>query len=158
MNRNKKFLVMVLFVSIAILSYLSVKVMRCLERKEIQEITGFIWPKGTKELQWEHGSLQGSWVKVHLQLPDAVLLNTNQYSRFDFAYCGELDSETMNIFKWEEQRHIYRSEKKSSLFEVMKNKPIIGTNLLFAASRSCEKVPWVIVYDEQIKQMWIHCF
>lgn len=145
-------------VVVLIVWQLGVMVIRSVERKQIQEITGFVWPKGTKELQWKYSFVQGTWVKVHLQLPYPVQLNTNQYSRFDFAYCKEFDPRTMNIYRWEKQRHIYRAEKGNSSFEAMKKRPIIGTNLLFAASKSFESVPWEIVYDEQIKQMWIHCF
>jgi len=158
MNKNKKNQGIVLFVSIALLLYLSMQVIRSYEDKKIQKITGYIWPKGTKELQRQCAYVQGDWVKVHLQLPDSVQLNTNKFSRFDFSYCGDFDPHKMNIYKWEKQRKVWRFKEGNSWFKDMKNKPIKGTNVFFAASKSFEDVPWVIVYDEQLKQMWIHCF
>jgi hypothetical protein len=137
---------------------LGVMVIRSVERKQIQKITGFVWPKGTKELQWKHGFMQSDWVKVHLQLPYPVELNTNQYSRFDFAYCKEFDPQTMNIWRWEKQRRIWRFQKGIFWFDAMRIRPIAGTNILFAVKKPFEDVTWAIVYNEQIKQMWIHCF
>lgn len=145
-------------VVVLIVWQLGAMVIRSVERKQIQQITDFVWPKGTKALQWQHGVCQSGWVKVHLQLPYPVQLNTNQYSRFDFAYCKEFDPQTMNIYRWEKQQKAWRFKESNSLFKDMKNKPIKGTNVLFAASKSFESVPWIIVYDEQIRQMWIHCF
>jgi hypothetical protein len=159
MNRNVIFRGIALFLSVALIWYLSVKVIRSLDSKKIQKITGFTWPSGTKELQWQCSYVQGDWVKIHLQLPDAIQLNTNKFSRFDFTYyCREFNPQTMNIYRWEKQRKIWKSEKGISTFESMKRKPIISTNLLFAASKSFEEVPWEIVYDERTKQMWIYCF
>lgn len=143
---------------IVIIWQLGAMIIRSHERKQIQKVTDFIWPKGTKELQWMHGGLQSDWIKVHLQLPHTVQLNTNQFSRFDFAYCGEFDPQTMNIYRWEKQQKVWRFKGGNSVFKDMKNKPIKGTNVLFAASKTFEDISWFIVYDEKINQMWIDCF
>jgi hypothetical protein len=145
-------------VVVLIVWQLGAMVIHSISKKEIEEATGFKWAKGTKALQWQYGGLQSDWVKVHLQLPYPVQLNTNQYSRFDFAYCKEFDPQTMNIWRWEKQRRIWRFQKDIFWFDDMKKRPIAGTNLLFAVSKSFESVTWAIVYDEQSKQMWIHCF
>ena len=154
MKNYKKWWLVVFIVVIVSIWQLGILYFRSLDKERIQEVTGFGWPQETKELQWRHSSMQGTWVKVHLQLPDSFVCNTNMFSRFNSAYLGEYDPLVMNRHQWERQQRIWRAQKGLFWFEDMKRQPITGSNLLFAANVD---IPWVIVYDEKIKQMWIHC-
>jgi hypothetical protein len=154
--KNYKKSLLLVFIAIFVgIWQLGILVFRSFDAEKIQQVTGFRWPQETKALQWRYSSMQGTWVKVHLQLPDSFVCNTNMFSRFNFAYLGEYDPLVMNRRQWERQQRVWRAQKGLVWFEDMKRQPITGSNLMFAANID---FPWVIVYDEKTKQMWIHCF
>ena len=133
------------------------KVSKAATRKKIQTVTGVTWSEGTKELQWLFAGIQGSWVKVHLQNPKDFQCDTNRFYRFNPSYWKQYDLSAMDEH-WDRQNRLWRDGGTLRLFDGMKKSPKTGTNLLFATNfpeAFSNDVPWAIIYDENIRQMWI---
>lgn len=130
-----------------------------MDRPGIQKVTSFKWPKGTKLLECQYASMQGTWVKVHLQLPKTFQCDTSKFTRFDPAYTNAFNPKTMNEDQWNRQRRVWRKNKGFVTLNSLKREPSASTNILFSASNQwADKTPWELVYDETIHQMWIFCY
>ena len=156
---NKKFLVLCIsLVACVFIGYTALKMIsKAAMRKEIKSVTGVTWPAGIKELEWMFAGIQGSWVRVHLQSPEELQYDTNCFYRFNPNYWKPYDPSAMDEF-WDRQNRLWRDGGNLRLFDGMKSPPITGTNLLFATNfpeAFSNDVPWAIVYDENIHQMWI---
>lgn len=156
---NKKFLVLcVLIAACVFIGYSALKmVSKAVTRKKIQCVTDVTWPAGTKELEWMFAGIQGSWVRVHLHNPIGFSCDNNKFHRFNPNYLKPYDLSAMDEC-WDRQNRLWRDGGSLRLFDGMENPPKTGTNLLFATNFSeafSNDVPWAIVYDEGIRQMWI---
>lgn len=157
--KNKKLLILCILLAIcSLFGYYALKmVSKAFARKKIQSVTGVIWPDGTKELEWMFAGIQGSWVRVHLYNPMGFRCDSNKFHRFNPNYSKPYDLSAMDEC-WDRQNRLWRDGGSLSLFDGMEKPPRTGTNLLFATNFSeafSNDIPWAIVYDENIRQMWI---
>jgi len=157
--KSKKLLVLcICLVIFSVFGYCALEmVSKAVARKKIQSITGVTWPEGTKELEWMFAGVQGSWVRVHLQSPTEFQYDTNLFYRFNPNYWKQYNISAMDEC-WDRQNRLWRDGGNLRLFDGMKIPPETGTNLLFATNfpeAFSNDVPWAIVYDENIRQMWI---
>lgn len=137
--------------------YLLFTLAQFFDRRRMQEAIGFAWPKGTQELQWQYSGLQGSWMKVHLRLPESPHQCRVFFQHLDPSFQHDHDND--GVFA-QQQHFLWHAEQKWCIFDTMRKSPIISTNLLFATSIPFgdeRKPEWCIAYDERIREMWIFC-
>lgn len=158
MNNKKLLALCVLLVICVFWGYCALKALnKAVMRKKIRSITGVTWTERTSELEWLFAGIQGSWVRVHLQNPPEFQYETNRFYRFNPSYWKQYDLSAMDKC-WDRQNRLWRDGGNLRLFDGMKSPPETGTNLLFATNfpdAFSNDIPWAIVYDENIHQMWI---
>jgi hypothetical protein len=127
-------------------------------KKRMQACTGFVWPAGTKGLEWQFGGLQSTWIRVHLQLPHNFQCESNFFFRYNPSYNGAYDAFTMDENRWSQQNRLWQESESVALFRGMRHTPAAGSNLFFRTNLPyafSNTIPWAIVYDEARRQMWI---